>query len=152
MALKWGCGRYCFGHHAFWANWFENYIWCGSEGCWQNTSLGRGHPVPQPREDWAVRGGVETQFSFRVECSDGPPRRRWSFSKPLDWASVLWVWRKPLGIVKGSLRGQGSVEPSLALWLLVRRCLAITLWYFSEGVKLENAILPWLEGEDLNLD
>lgn len=44
MALKWGCGRYCFGCHAFWANWFENYIWCGSEGCWQNTSLGRGHP------------------------------------------------------------------------------------------------------------
>lgn len=70
---------------------------------------------PHQRGDWAVRKGVESQFTFQVECSfsDGPPKSL-AFSKLSGWAAVLWGQRKPVGGVEGSPVGQGRVETSLA--------------------------------------
>lgn len=155
MALKWGCGRYCFGCHAFWANWFENYIWCGSEGCWQNTSLGRGHPPSSH-----IRRRIRQE---KVVLNRGSPSALWaplgfpcggdpSVTSGLD----LWPlgWQEACGYRWGEFWRQSSVETSLADdWLLGKQCLVAThCGNFTEEGKLESIFFPRSEGEDLNLD
>lgn len=112
----------------FWANWFEKYIWCGCEACWQNTSLGRGHPVP------ISAGGLGGE----KWCWNSVYLRRWMLL--LWWATqgfdrvqtsrlglcVLWDQRIPVGIVKGSPVGQSWVEMSLAdVWVPVKKSLSL---------------------------
>lgn len=63
---------------------------------------------PYQREDWAVRNGVETQFTFGDECScSGGPPKVLTVSKRLGWASVSFG-------IRGYLWGDCQGEPCRA--------------------------------------
>lgn len=77
----------------------------------------------------------------------------WATPEILIFLQTFRLERKPVGIIQGNPGGWNSVKTSLAdVWFLVKKCLVIDFWYFSEEVKLENDFFSWSEREDLNLD
>lgn len=100
---------------------------------------------PYQWEDWAVRGGVEAQFTFWVECFDGPP---WDS----DLSPNLPVGLCPLGSKEAPGYCPGETwrtkfsRTSLAdVSLLVKQSLS-NLRYFSENVKLESDFFLLVRG------
>lgn len=153
MALKWGCGRYSFGCHAFWANWFENYIWCGSEGCWQNTSLGRGHPSGSHihrrigQEEVVLKRGSPSALWAPVGFPwDGDP----SVTSGLDLCPL--GWQEACGYCWGAF-WRAKFTRNFLGWCLTSR-EAMSSGYsvgITEEGKLESVFFPRWEGEDLKL-